>query len=91
MLFRSQAAIDSGLVENAGDNPIKQLKAENPYLASIPNQHFTVKDGLILMDCFAVKKAATIVLNDPTATPEQRDSAQHLLDQVNNLDHNEWH
>ena len=87
----TQAAIDSGLVENAGDNPIKQLKAENPYLASIPNQHFMVKDGLILMDCFAVKKAATIVLNDPEATTEQQESARYLLEQVNNLDHNEWH
>ena len=87
----TQAAIDSGLVETAGDNPIKQLKAESPYLASIPNQHFMVKDGLILMDCFAVKKAATTVLNDPEATAEQQEGARYLLEQVESLDHNEWH
>lgn len=87
----TQAAIDSGLVETAGDNPIKQFKAENPVMANIPDQHFKVDNGRILMDCFAVKKAATTVLNDPEATAEQQESARYLLEQVNNLDHNEWH
>ena len=87
----TQAAIDSGLVEIAENDPIKQFKAENPVMANIPDQHFKVDNGRILMDCFAVKQAATTVLNYPEATAEQRDSAQHLLDQVNNLDHNEWH
>lgn len=87
----TQAAIDSGLVETAGDDPIKQFKAENPDFANIPDQHFKVKDGRVLMDCFAVKQAATTVLNDPEATAEQRENAQGLLDQVNSLDHNEWH
>lgn len=87
----TQKAIDEGLIEVAGDDLIKQFKAANPVISSIPNQHFKVKNGRVLMDCYAVKAAATTVLNDPTTTPEQHDSAQHLLGQVNNLDHNEWH
>lgn len=87
----TQAALDDGLVEIAGDDPIKQFKAENPVMANIPDQHFKVKNGRILMDCFAVKKAATTVLNDPESTPEQLESARSLLDQVDDLDHNEWH
>ena len=87
----TQAAIERGLVETAGDDPIKQFKAENPVMANIPDQHFKVDNGRILMDCFAVKKAATTVLNDPESTPEQLESARSLLDQVNDLDHNEWH
>ena len=87
----TQAALDDGLVEIAGDDPIKQFKAENPVMANIPDQHFKVENGLVMMDCFAVKKAATTVLNDPESTPEQLESARSLLDQVNDLDHNEWH
>ena len=87
----TQAALDDGLVKIAGDDPIKQFKAENPVMANIPDQHFKVKNGRILMDCFAVKKAATTVLNDPESTPEQLESARSLLDQVDDLDHNEWH
>jgi hypothetical protein len=87
----TQTAIDEGLIEAAGDNLIKQFKAANPSMASIPDQHFKVQNGQVLMDCYAVKTAATTVLNDPTATPEQHDNAQRLLDQVNDLDHNEWH
>ena len=87
----TQKAIDEGLIEVAGDDLIKQFKATNPVISSIPNQPFKVQNGRVLMDCYAVKAAATTVLNDPTTTPEQHDSAQHLLDQVNNLDHNEWH
>lgn len=87
----TQAALDDGLVEIAGDDPIKQFKAENPVMANIPDQHFKVKNGQVMMDCFAVKKAATTVLNDPESTPEQLESARSLLDQVDDLDHNEWH
>lgn len=87
----TQAAVERGLVETAGDDPIKQFKAENPVMANIPDQHFKVDNGRILMDCFAVKKAATTVLNDPESTPEQLESARSLLDQVDDLDHNEWH
>ena len=90
----TQAAIDNGLVENVENvenNPIKRFKAENPNFSNIPDQHFKVKDGRVLMDCFAVKEAATIVLNDPQATEEQKGNARSLLQQVNNLDNNEWH
>ena len=87
----TQKAIDEGLIEVAGDDLIKQFKAANPVISSIPNQHFKVKNGQVLMDCYAVKVAATTILNDPTASPKQHDSAQRLLDQVNDLDHNEWH
>lgn len=87
----TQAAMDSGLIEPAGDDPIKQFKAENPVMASIPDQHFKFKDGQVLMDCFAVKRAATTVLNDPEATAEQQENAWKLLEQVKSLDHNEWH
>ena len=87
----TQAAIDSGLIEPAGDDLIKQFKAENPVMASIPDQHFKVKDGKILMDCFAAEKAATTVLIDPEETAEQQEHARNLLEQVESLDHNEWH
>ena len=86
----TQTAIDEGLIETAGDNIIKQFKVANPLIASIPDQHFKVQNGRVLMDCYAVKTAATAVLNDPTATSEQHDSAQQLLNQLNDLDHNEW-
>ena len=87
----TQRAINEGLVEVAGNNPIERFKAENPLFAHIPDEHFKVQNNQVLMDCYAVKVTATTILNDPTATQEQKENAQSLLDKVNKLDHNEWH
>ena len=87
----TQRAINEGLVEVAGNNPIERFKAENPLVAHIPDEHFKVQDNQVLMDCYAVRVASTTILNDPTATQEQKENAQSLLDKVNSLDHNEWH
>lgn len=87
----TQRAIDKGLVEVASNNPIERFKAENPLMAHIPNEHFKVQNNQVLMDCYAVRVASTTILNDPTATQEQKENAQSLLDKVNSLDHNEWH
>lgn len=87
----TQRAIDKGLVEVASNNPIERLKAENPLFAHIPDEHFKVQNNQVLMDCYAVRVASTTILNDPTATQEQKENAQSLLDKVNSLDHNEWH
>ena len=87
----TQRAIDKGLVEVASNNPIERFKAENPLFAHIPDEHFKVQNNQVLMDCYAVRVASTTILNDPTATQEQKENAQSLLDKVNSLDHNEWH
>lgn len=87
----TQRAIDEGLIEVAENNPIERFKAENPLFAHIPDEHFKVYKGQVLMDCYALKTVSTTVLNDPEATAEQKENAQSLLDKVNNLDHNEWH
>lgn len=87
----TQRAIDKGLVEVASNNPIERFKAENPLMAHIPNEHFKVQNNQVLMDCYAVRVASTTILNDPSATQEQKENAQSLLDEVNKLDHNEWH
>lgn len=87
----TQQAINEGLVEVASNNPIERFKAENPLVAHIPNEHFKVQNNQVLMDCYAVRVAATTILNDPTAPQEQKENAQSLLDKVNSLDHNEWH
>ena len=87
----TQRAINEGLVEVAGNNPIERFKAENPLFAHIPDEHFKVQNNQVLMDCYAVRVASTTILNDPTATQEQKENAQSLLDKVNKLDHNEWH
>lgn len=87
----TQRAIDEGLIEVAGNDPIERFKAENPLVAHIPDEHFKVQNNQVLMDCYAVRVAATTILNDPTATQEQKENAQSLLDEVNSLDHNEWH
>lgn len=87
----TQKAITAGLIEAAGNDPIKEFKAANPIMANIPDEHFKLKNGKVLMDCYAVKAAAKTVLNDPTASQELKDNAQYLLDEVENLDHNEWH
>ncbi|WP_225433421.1 hypothetical protein [Limosilactobacillus reuteri] len=87
----TQRAIDKGLVEVASNNPIERFKAENPLFAHIPDEHFKVQNNQVLMDCYAVRVASTTILNDPTATQEQKENAQSLLDEVNKLDHNEWH
>ena len=87
----TQQAINEGLVEVAGNNPIERFKAENPLVAHIPDEHFKVQNNQVLMDCYAVRVAATTILNDPTETQEQNENAQSLLDKVNSLDHNEWH
>ena len=87
----TQRAIDKGLVEVASNNPIERFKAENPLVAHIPDEHFKVQNNQVLMDCYAVRVVATTILNDPTATQEQKENAQSLLDKVNSLDHNEWH
>ena len=87
----TQKAIDKGLVEVASNNPIERFKAENPLFAHIPDEHFKVQNNQVLMDCYAVRVASTTILNDPTATQEQKENAQSLLDKVNSLDHNEWH
>ena len=87
----TQRAINEGLVEVAGNNPIERFKAENPLFAHIPDEHFKVQNNQVLMDCYAVRVAATTILNDPSATQEQKENAQSLLDKVNSLDHNEWH
>ncbi len=60
-------------------------------MAHIPDEHFKVQNNQVLMDCYAVRVTATTILNDPTATQEQKENAQNLLDKVNSLDHNEWH
>lgn len=87
----TQRAIDEGLVEVASNNPIERFKAENPLFAHIPDEHFKVQNNQVLMDCYAVRVASTTILNDPSATQEQKENAQSLLDKVNSLDHNEWH
>ena len=87
----TQRAIDEGLIEVAKSNPIERFKAGNPLFAHIPDEHFKVHKGQVLMDCYALKTVSTTVLNDPEATAEQKENAQSLLDKVNNLDHNEWH
>ena len=87
----TQQAINEGLVEVASNNPIERFKAENPFVAHIPDEHFKVQNNKVLMDCYAVRVASTTILNDPTATQEQKENAQSLLDKVNSLDHNEWH
>lgn len=87
----TQRAIDKGLVEVASNNPIERFKAENPLVAHVPDEHFKVQGNQVLMDCYAVRVAATTILNDPTAPQEQKENAQSLLDKVNSLDHNEWH
>ena len=87
----TQQAINEGLVEVASNNPIERFKAENPLVAHIPDEHFKVQGNQVLMDCYAVKVTATTILNDPSATQEQKENAQSLLDKVNSLDHNEWH
>ena len=87
----TQRAINEGLVEVAGNNPIERFKAENPLFAHIPDEHFKVQNNQVLMDCYAVRVASTTILNDPSATQEQKENAQSLLDEVNKLDHNEWH
>lgn len=87
----TQRAIDEGLIEVAKSNPIERFKAGNPLFAHIPDEHFKVHKGQVLMDCYALKTASTTVLNDPEATAEQKENAQSLLDKINNLDHNEWH
>ena len=87
----TQRAIDEGLVEVAGNNPIERFKAENPLIAHVPDEHFKVRNNQVLMDCYAVRVATTAILNDATATQEQKENAQSLLDEVNSLDHNEWH
>ncbi|PWT35168.1 hypothetical protein DKZ22_07425 [Limosilactobacillus reuteri] len=87
----TQRAIDEGLIEVAGNDPIERFKAENPLVAHIPDEHFKVQNNQVLMDCYAVRVAATTILNDPTAPQEQKENAQSLLDEVNSLDHNEWH
>ncbi|MCH5385257.1 hypothetical protein DKZ23_11065, partial [Limosilactobacillus reuteri] len=87
----TQRAIDEGLIEVAGNNPIERFKAENPLVAHISDEHFKVQNNQVLMDCYAVRVTATTILNDPTATQEQKENAQSLLDNVNSLDHNEWH
>lgn len=87
----TQRAIDEGLIEVAGNDPIERFKAEDPLVAHIPDEHFKVQNNQVLMDCYAVRVAATTILNDPTATQEQKENAQSLLDEVNSLDHNEWH
>lgn len=87
----TQQAINEGLVEVASNNPIERFKTENPLVAHIPNEHFKVQNNQVLMDCYAVRVAATTILNDPTAPQEQKENAQSLLDKVKSLDHNEWH
>ena len=87
----TQQAINEGLVEVASNNPIERFKAENPLVAHIPDEPFKVQNNQVLMDCYAVRVADTTILNDPTATQEQKENAQSLLDKVNSLDHNEWH
>ena len=87
----TQRAINEGLVEVAGNNPIERFKAENPLMAHIPNEHFKVQNNQVLMDCYAVRVASTTILNDPSAPQEQKENAQSLLDKVNSLGHNEWH
>ena len=87
----TQQAINEGLVEVASNNPIERFKAENPLVAHIPDEHFKVQNNQVLMDCYAVRVAATTILNDPTAPQEQKENAQSLLDKVNSLDHHEWH
>lgn len=46
------------------------------------------------MDGYAVRMAASTVLNDPTSTEEQRNIAWSLLDRLadaEDSDNNEWH
>lgn len=90
----TQKAFDEGLVESAEGDPIKRFKVAYPVMANIPDQHFKVQDGHVLMDGYAVRMAASTVLNDPTSTEEQRNIAWSLLDRLadaEDSDNNEWY
>lgn len=82
----TQKAIEDGLINKAGDDDlIGQFKARNPLFSCIPDNHFKVFNGQVVVDKYALKQAAKTVLNDPTASAEQKANAQSLLDQVENI------
>jgi hypothetical protein len=79
----TKEAVKAGPIDKVGDDDlIGQFKAENPLFAHIPDKHFKVVDGQVVMDRYALRQAAKSVLNDPAASAGQKDNARSLLDQV---------
>lgn len=91
----TQMALDEGLVDTYArlddgtyqPRSLETFKNDNPMYADYADNHFTWVDGKgWAVDEFVIRAEANSIINDPTSTQEQRQTAYDMLKYVSHED-----
>lgn len=91
----TQMALDEGLVDTYTrlddgtyqPQSLETFKQDNPMYAGYADNHFTWIDGKgWAVDEFVIRAEANSIINDPTSTQEQRQTAYDMLKYVSHED-----